>query len=107
MFEKFFGNSRGAEKGERLIQKIVAQELSRGINGPALFLAFKAAQKKNKEENLWLTNNHLLNITKNAAMGLSGAIEDSMYGGPEQTVANINGEIDRLRNELSDEEKRG
>lgn len=105
MFEKFFNSPKSPEDAERRIQKIVSKELSIGINSPSIFNAFKSAQKENTEKNLGLTNNHLLNIVKDTALGMSSAIEDSIYGGSEQTMANINGEIDRLRRELPDEEK--
>ncbi|MBI2063553.1 MAG: hypothetical protein HYT65_00980 [Candidatus Yanofskybacteria bacterium] len=105
MFERFFHSPKNPEEGERLIQKVVGQELSLGINAPMLWRAFKAAQKENKTRNLGMTNNQLLNITKDMAIGLSGEIEDSMYGGLEQTIANINKEIEKLRDELTDEER--
>ena len=105
MFEKFFNSPKSPEDAERKIQKIVSKELSIGINGPSIFNAFKSAQRENTERSFGLTNNHLLNIVKDSATGLSSVIEDSLYGGPEQTLANINSEIERLRRELTGEEK--
>lgn len=88
------------------MRRVVEQELEQGINGPAIYMAFTAAQKENQGKKLGLTNNYLLNIVKDSAFGMSSAIEDSMYGGPEQTFANIEAEIIKIRNGLSDEEKR-
>lgn len=107
MFERFFGGAKSPESGERLIQKVIGRELSKGVNGVTLYLAFEAAQEENRSKNLGLTNNHMLNLTRDIAIGMSGAIEDSMYGGREQTIANINAEIEKFRSSLSDEERRG
>lgn len=68
-------------------------------------MAFTAAQRENQEKKLGLTNNYLLNIVKDTAFAMSSTIEDSMYGGPDQTFANIESEITKIRNGLSDKEK--
>lgn len=108
MFGKFFGGERkkSPEAAERIVKKVVGRELEQGVNGSTIYLAFIAAQKENHDKKLGMTNNYLLNIVKEAAFGMSSAIEDSMYGGPEQTFANIEAEITKIRNRLSDEEKR-
>ena len=109
MFEKLFGGGerkRSPEAAERIVKKTVSRELEQGVNGTTIYLAFTAAQRENQGKKLGLTNNYLLNIVKDAAFTLSGAIEDSMYGGPDQTFANIEAEITKIRNGLSDEEKR-
>lgn len=108
MFEKFFGGERkkSPEAAERIIKKIVGRELEQGVNRATIYLAFTAAQRENRDKKLGMTNNYLLNIVKDTAFGMSSAIEDSMYGGPEQTFANIEAEITKIRNGLSDEEKR-
>lgn len=105
MFERLFRTPKSSEESERRIEKVVERELSQGINAPMLYLAFKAAQEENKTKKLGLTNNYLLNIVRDMAIGLSSEIEDVMYGGVEQTVANINSEIDKLRQELTEEER--
>ena len=106
MFEKFFERKRSPEKAERIVKKVVGRELEQGVNGVTIYLAFTAARRENRDKKLGMTNNYLLNIVKEAAFGMSGAIEDSMYGGPDQTFANIEAEITKIRNELSDEDKR-
>lgn len=109
MFKKLFGGAeqkRSPEAAERIIKKTVSRELEQGVNGATIYLAFTAAQRENQEKKLGMANNYLLNIVKDTAFALSGAIEDSLYGGPEQTIANIEAEITKIRNGLSDEEKR-
>ncbi|MDP2665108.1 MAG: hypothetical protein Q8P23_00450 [bacterium] len=108
MFEKFFSGERkkSPEAAERIIKKVVERELSFGVNGPAIYMAFTAARKENQDKKLGMANNYLLNIVKDTAFAMSDAIEDSLYGGPDQTFANIEAEITRIRNGLSDQEKR-
>ncbi len=106
MFEKLFERKRSPEEGEQIVNKIVVRELKQGVNGATIYLAFTAAQRENRDKKLGITNNYLLNIVKETAFGMSGAIEDSLYGGPDQTFANIEAEITNIRNKLSDEEKR-
>ena len=105
MFEKLFGTPKSPEEIERQIKKVIANEFSIGVNGPAMFNAFNAARKENADKKLGLTNNHLLNIVRDVAIANSSSIEDSMYGGIEQTLANIDSEINQLRKELTDEER--
>ena len=88
------------------MKKVVGRELGQGVNGATIYLAFTAAQRENRDKKLGMTNNYLLNIVREAAFGMSGAIEDNMYGGPDQTFANIEAEITKIRNGLNDEEKR-
>ena len=107
MFERFFERKRSSEEAERIVKKAVGRELKQGVNGATIYLAFTAARRENRDKKLGMTNNYLLNIVKEAAFGMSGAIEDRMYGGPNQTFANIEAEITKIRNGLSDEEKRG
>ncbi len=106
MFGKFFERKRGPKEAERIVKKVVGRELEQGVNGATIYLAFTAAQRENQDKKLGMANNYLLNIVKEVAFATSGAIEDSMYGGPEQTFANIEAEITKIRNGLSDEEKR-
>ena len=106
MFGKFFERKRSLEEAERIIKRIVGRELEQGVNGATIYLAFTAARRENQDKKLRMANNYLLNIVKDAAFGMSSTIEDSMYGGPEQTFANIEAEITKIRNGLSDEEKR-
>lgn len=107
MFERLFGGPKTPENKERLIQEAVEKKISElGINSPGLYMAFLTARNINQENKLGLTNNRLLNIVKDAAQALSSPIEDSMYGGIEKTMENIDMEIDKLRKELTDEERR-
>ena len=109
MFEKLFGGGereRSPEAAERIIKKAVSRELEQGVNGATIYLAFTAARRENQDKKLEMANNYLLNIVKDAAFAMSSAIEESMYGGPDQTFANIEAEITKIRNSLSDEEKR-
>lgn len=108
MFENLFGKKEkiiSLEQGEKIAKKAIEKELSYGINRSTMYLAFKVAREENEAKKLGLTNNHLLNIIKDSALGMSGDIEDAMYGGPEQTAANINAEIISLRESLTDEER--
>lgn len=107
MLEKFFGQKpKGPEEVERIVTKIVSKEFSSfGVNEPAIHNAFKAARAENEQKGFGLTNNHLLNIIKECAHGQSSAIEDTMYGGAEQTFANINAAIENIRKSLSEEEQ--
>ncbi len=107
MFERLFGGLQNPENKERLIQRAISKEIAKvGVNLPGLHLAFEAAKKENADKKLGLTNNHLLNIVRDVAIGMSSAIEDSMYGGIEQTMSNIEAGIKKLREGLSDEEQR-
>jgi len=106
MFEKFFERKRSPEEAERIIKKIVARELEQEVNSSTIYLAFTVAQKENQGKKLEMTNNYLLNIVKDLAFGMSNVFEDSMYGGPGQTFANIEAEITKIRNRISDEEER-
>lgn len=107
MLEKFFTSKpKSPEEVEGDLIKIAGKEFSKiGVNGPAIHMAFEAIQKENVEKNLGLTNNHLLNIVKNCAYGQSDVMDDQMYGGAEQTFANIDGEIENIRRGLSEEEQ--
>ena len=105
MFEKLFGKQKSPEEMESHLRKVIAKEFSIGVNGPAIFNAFTAAQKENTDKKLGFTNNHLLNVVRDAAIASSTSIEDAMYGGAEQTLANINSEINQLREELPKEEQ--
>jgi len=102
MFKNYFERNKTPEQAERQLKKIAKKELSNGVNGSSIYLAFNAVREANQTSKL----NYLLNIVKDTAMAMSGAIEDSMYGGAEQTFANINAEIQKLRNDLTDKEKR-
>ncbi len=106
MFEKLFGGSKNPEDIEKKIQKVIAEELAIGINGPAMFHAFNAAKKENTDNNLGLTNNALLNIVKDSAIEMASSIEDVLMGGREQVIANINSEIERLRGDMTEEEQK-
>lgn len=107
MFERLFGTPKSPEGKERVIQKVAEKEISElGVNSPGLWNAWEAVRKENMDKKLGLTNNHLLNIVRDTAIAFSGSIEDSMYGGVEQTLANIDAEINRFRQELTDEERR-
>lgn len=106
MFKNPFERRKTPESSEKKIIKIAAKELSNGVNGPSIYLAFNAAQKENQVRKLGLANNYLLNIVKDVALSMSDTIEDSMYGGSDQTFANIDTEIKKLRERLTDEEKR-
>jgi len=108
MFEDLFGGkekSISLEEGEKLIKKVVERELSNNVNRITMHLAFKKAREENETKKLGLTNNHLLNIVEKLATGISSTIEDTLYGGPEQTSANIENEIANLRKSLTDEER--
>ncbi|GEM_PF-6539094 len=108
MFENLFSKKEkiiSLEEGEKLAKKVIEKELSRTIDRPSMHNAFKKAREENESKKLGLTNNHLLNIIKESALGMSGDIEDMMYGGPEQTAALINAEITNLRESLTDEER--
>ena len=108
MFGNLFGFKEGKtpEEAEHLVRKVAERELGDGVNGPAIYRAFEVAREENEEKGLGLTNNHLLNITKDAALGMSSVIEDTLLGGPDQTSENINAEIDRLREGLTEEERK-
>lgn len=106
MFENYFEKNKTPEQAEKQLRKIAKKELSNGVNGTSIYLAFKAVREKNQDSKQKLANNYLLNIVKDTAIATSGAIEDSLYGGPEQTFANINAEIQQLREKLTDKEKR-
>ena len=106
MFEKFFGGPKSPEQIEDQVKKVVEAELSIGINGPAMFHAFNAAKRENREKNLGLTNNALLNIVKSSAIYMASSIEDSLMGGHEQVLANIENETEQLRREMTEEEQR-
>ncbi|MDP1707295.1 MAG: hypothetical protein Q8L30_01965 [bacterium] len=106
MFGKFFERKRSPEEAERIVKKVVGRELEQGVNGATIYLAFISARKENQDKKLGMANNYLLNIVKDAAFAMSSVIEDSMYGGADQTFANIEVEIAKIRNGLSDEEKR-
>lgn len=107
MFEKFFApKPKGPESAEMEMTKIAGREISRiGVNGPGIQMAFEAAKKENGEKNYGLTNNHLLNIVRDCARGQSSVMDDVMYGGAEQTFANIDAEIESIRKSLSEEEQ--
>jgi len=107
MFEKLFGFKRSEEENEDLIRKTAIKEFSKnGVNGPSMYVAFQAVRERNEKENLGFTNNHLLNLVRDMAIGSAGAVEDTLYGGIMETHKNIESEIARLRSELSDEERR-
>jgi len=107
MFEKFFGpkEPKSDERVERDLLKVASKELEIGVNGPAMFHAFNAVKEENQRNNYSFTNNRLLNIVRDCALSHASAIEDSMIGGREQVNANINAEIERLRQDLPKEER--
>ncbi len=104
MLEKFFGQKSEAQK-VRELSKIAANEFRIGVNGPAMYMAFQAMQEKNKEGGYGFTNNFLLNLVRDCAFGNATEIENSMMGGRGQVEANINYEIENLRQGLSPEER--
>lgn len=106
MFERLFKTQKNQEESERRIEKIVIRELSKGINKAGIYFAFKAAQKENETKNLGLTNNFLLNKIKDMAAKMISVIESNMYGGMEQAMANINSEIEKIRQGLTEEERK-
>jgi hypothetical protein len=104
MFEKFFG-PKSPEEVEKSLELLASKEFEIGVNGPSMFHAFNAVREENRAKGFGLTNNHLLNIVRDCAISNASSIEDSMYGGHEQTLANINSEIEKLRQELPEEER--
>jgi hypothetical protein len=104
MFEKF-RTPKTPEQIEQSLGVIAGKELEIGVNGPSMFHAFNAVRKENEEKNYGLTNNYLLNVVKDCALGQANEIENSLMGGREQVEANINAEIDRLRRDLPEEER--
>ena len=110
MFERLFGALKNPEKGKIRIQRIVERELYNGITGPMLSLLFRKVQKENRVKNLGLTNNAMLNIIENVAIELNSEIQDIVQGGleeiPEHTTTSINSDIDKIRQELTYEERK-
>ncbi len=103
MFEKLFGHKEketSPEKAEHMVKKVIIYELKDGVNGATMYNAFTAAREENKRKNLGLTDNLLLNSTRDAALAFSGTIEDSLYGGVEKTNALIYSEIEKFRKEV-------
>jgi hypothetical protein len=104
MFEKFFG-PKNEEQMEKSLSDAASKELEIGVNASTMFHAFNAVKEENKNKGYGFTNNRLLNIIRDCAIEHTSAIEDSLMGGREQIVANINSEIERLRQDLPEEER--
>ena len=104
MFEKFFG-PKNEEAIEKALSNVASKEFVVGVNSPAMFHAFNAVKEENQKNSYGFTNNRLLNIVRDCALDHASEVEDSLMGGREQVVANINSEIEILRNRLTEEEK--
>ncbi len=98
MFEKLFGKQEATPREK--LSSVIEKELSIGVDQPSIIRAFESARKKNVDEVLGLSTEQILDIVRDTAITLSGPIEDTLYGGANQTVNNILSEIDRLKKEM-------
>ncbi len=106
MFEKFFG-PKNIDDIERDVSQIIHRELGEAINGPALARAFRAVKEKNEADKLGLTNNHLLNLVKEVAIGQITSMDEALlHLKPEQIQQLVTREIDSIRKTLSPEEQK-
>ncbi len=106
MFEKLFNTQKNPEEAEGALILLLTQEFDMGVNGPAMFRAFRVAREENRSKNYGLTNNHLLNIVKKVAEDMISAIDEVQQGGREQIIANINAEAEQLCQDLSEDEQK-
>lgn len=104
MFGKFFGEKTEGEKEINLAMH-ASVEFDEGVNSSAVHAAFQKLKRLNSEKGLGLTNNHLLNLVAESARGSLSAMDIQLLGGREAAERNINSEIEKLRRQLTDEEK--
>ena len=109
MFEKFFGPKEiTPEEAENIVSKVIQKQMYLRVNAPNIRNAFRDAKELNEQKNLGLTNNHLLNLTRAAALANYGPAETFLYGEGNLTHISetIDAEIENLREGLTSEERR-